>query len=286
LQASVLARELDTRTLVWLSSNADGAALWVYDASKSTIMARPIPDVPLDRALAAALALSVKTWLRSPEQNPEAVAPAVETPLTRAPPAPPAAAAAPHVAVATRDAPPRPSDAARWQIVVHAAARRGAFDQTVFESRYGLEVRMSPGPRALDTRWIWAARIETGGVQGVANATFQGTYSELRAGASLGIAHWLAEPLSVAFHVGPTVHRGSVWGTLLADRRTAERDGWGVAAQLRPEVELALGPIGVLVQPTLGVSIWGERYLADDQELLETRPVWWMLGAALRAEIF
>jgi hypothetical protein len=286
LHAAVLARELDTKTLVWLSSNADGAALWVYDASKNTIMARPIPDAPLDRALAAALALSVKTWLRSPEQDLEAVAPAVEAPVARAPVAAPAPIAPPPAGGASRDAAPRPSEAARWQIVVHAAARRGAFDQTVFESRYGLEVRMSPGPRALDTRWIWAARIETGGAQGVANAAFQGTYSELRAGASLGVAHRLAEPLSLAFHVGPTVHRGSVWGTLLSDRSAAERDGWGVAAQLRPEVELALGPIGILVQPTLGVSIWGERYEADRQVLLETRPVWWMLGAALRAEIF
>jgi hypothetical protein len=193
---------------------------------------------------------------------------------------------APRPAAGASDAAPPQPEAARWQIAVHAAARRGAFEQSVVESRYGLEVRMSPGHRADDTRWVWGARIETGGPQSVSNQAFQGTYSEFRGGASLGIAHRLAEPLGVAFHIGATVHRGSVWGTLLLDRSATERDEWGVAAQLRPEIEIALGPIGFLAQPTLGVSILGERYVADEVVLLETQPVWWMIGGALRADIF
>jgi hypothetical protein len=46
--AAALARELDAEALVWLSRNADGAALWIYDASKDTVVARPIPDPPLE----------------------------------------------------------------------------------------------------------------------------------------------------------------------------------------------------------------------------------------------
>jgi hypothetical protein len=185
-----------------------------------------------------------------------------------------------------QDGPPASVDAARWQVVIHAAARRGAFEQTVFEPRYGLELRGSAWQSAGATRWLLAARIEIGAAQSISNSTFQGVYSELGGGGSVGVAHRIAGPLGVAFHVGATLHRGSVWGTLLADRRAAERAEWGVAAQLRPEAELAFGSIGVLLQPSVGVSILGERYVADGEVLLETRPVWWMLGGALRAELF
>jgi hypothetical protein len=283
--AGALARELDAKALVWLSRNADGAALWIYEASKDTIVARPIPDTPLDRALAAALALSVKTWLRSSDQNPEVISPAVESPVAPAPVAPLARVAPPAVNP-SRDGPPPRSDAARWQIAVHAAARRGAFEQTLFEPRYGLELRVSPWPSVGATRWLLAARVEVGAAQGIDNSTFQGVYSELGGGVSFGVAHRLAEPLGVAFHVGATLHRGSVWGTLLSDRSAAEAAELGAAAQLRPEAELSFGSVGIILQPTVGVSIIGERYEADDVVLLETRPVWWMLGGALRAELF
>jgi hypothetical protein len=286
LRAGALARELDAKALVWLSSNADGAALWIYDASKSTIVARPIPDAPLDRALAAALALSVKTWLRSSDQHPEVVPPAVESPVVPAP-VPPVVRTAPARTVnPSSDRPPFRGDDARWQIVIHAAARRGAFEQTVFEPRYGLELRLSPWQSAGATRAVLAARLEIGVAQGIDNAAFQGVYSEFGGGVSLGVAHRLAGPLGVGFHVGATLHRGSVWGTLLSDQSAAERAEWGAAAQLRPEAELSFGSIGILLQPTVGVSIVGERYEADQELLLETRPVWWMLGGALRAALF
>lgn len=286
LHAGALARELDAKALVWLSSNADGAALWIYEASKSTIVARPIPDTPLDRALAAALALSVKTWLRAPEQDAEVARPRVESPVVPAAGAPVVRAAPPPAANPSSDGSPSSLDAASWQIVIHAAARRGAFAQTVFEPRYGLEVRASPWQSGGATRSLLAARVEIGAAQSISNSTFQGVYSELGGGVSFGVAHRFSELLGVSFHVGATVHRGAVWGTLLSDRRAAERAEWGAAAQLRPEAELSFGSIGFLLQPTIGVSIIGERYEADKEVLLETRPVWWMLGGALRAELF
>lgn len=286
-RAGALARELDAKALVWLSSNADGAALWVYEATKNTIVARPIPDAPLDRALAAALALSVKTWLRSSDQNPQAAAsPVVETPVVPAPVAPMARAAPAPAAHPNSDGPPPSREAARWQIAIHAGARRGAFEQSSFEPRYGLELRMSPWQSGRATRWILAARVEIGAAQGVRNATFQGVYSELAAGASLGVAHRLAEPLTVAFHTGATLHRGSVWGTVLPNQIAVEGATLGAAAQLRPEAELSFGSIGILAQPMVGLSILGERYEFREVVVLETRPVWWMLGGALRAELF
>lgn len=282
LHAAELARELDAKALVWMTSHADGGALWIYEASEGTISARPIPDAPLDRALAAALALSVKTWLRSSDQTPK-TEPVVEAAVV---PAPAVHARPPPAVIPGRERPPQRSDAARWQLVIHAGARRGAFEQTLFEPRYGVEVRMSPPASASSTRTFLAARIELGAARDVGNAAFRGVYSELGAGVSIGVARRLAEPVNVALHVGAAFHRGTVEGTLLLDRSAAERAEWGAAAQLRPEAELAFGSIGILVQPTVGVSILGERYRADEQVLLETRRVWWMLGGALRAEIF
>jgi hypothetical protein len=287
-RAGALARELDAKALVWLSSNADGAALWVYEASKNTIVARPIPDAPLDRALAAALALSVKTWLRSPDQSAPAASPAAETPVVPVPvPVAPVALVAPPPAVdPDSDGPPPSREVARWQIAIHAGARHRAFEQSSFEPRYGLELRMSPWQSLGATRTMLATRVEIGAVQGIRNATFQGVYSEVAAGVSFGVAHRLAEPLGVALHIGATLHRGSVWGTLLALQQATEGAKWGAAAQLRPEVELSFGAIGIVAQPTVGVSLLGERYEVREAVVLETRPVWWMLGGALRAELF
>jgi hypothetical protein len=297
LHAGVLARELRTKALVWVSRHSDGSALWIYEAAEATITARPIPDTPLDRALAAALALSVKTWLRSSgereherelaldeRQPPKAADPGVEAPV--APASPVVRAGAARAAIASSDGPAPSADAARWQVVIHAAARSGAFEPTGFEPRYGLEVRASPWPSAGATRALLAARVELGAARDVANSNFQGVYSEFGGGVSLGVAHRVVEPLRVAVHIGAAVHRGSVWGTLLPDRSAAERAEWGAAAQLRPEAELSLGPIGIILQPTVGVSILGERYETDDQVLLETRLVWWMLGGAMRADLF
>ena len=293
LHAGVLARELGAKALVWVSRHADGRALWIYEASEATITARPIPDTPLDRALAAALALSVKTWLRSSGERarelalverPEAADPGVEVPIAPAAPVVRGGAARPAIETSEGVAPSR--EPARWQVAIHAAARSGAFEPTGVEPRFGVEVRASPWPSAGATRALLAARVELGAAQDVANSNFQGVHSELGGGASLGVAHRVVEPLRVAFHIGATFHRGSVWGTLLSDRSAAERAEWGVAAQIRPEAELSLGSIGIILQPTVGVSILGERYEADEQVLLETRLVWWMLGGAVRADLF
>jgi hypothetical protein len=227
----------------------------------------------------------VKTWLRSPDRDPEEARPAVESPVAPASAAPVAPAAPAPATNPSSDAAPPVPDGPRWQVVLHAAARRGAFEQTAFEPQYGLELRTSPWQSVGATRSLLAARVEIGPARDVGNSSFQGVYSEFGGGVSFGVEHRILEPLGVAFHVGATLHRGSIWGTLLSDGAAAEGAEWGAAAQLRPEAELSFGSVGILLQPTVGVSILGERYEADEEVLLETRPVWWMLGGALRAEL-
>jgi hypothetical protein len=72
--ASHLARELGVEAVVWISSAERGSLLWVFDARSGDFAVRTLAEKPpFDSAQAAAVALSVKTLLRS-----SAVAPPAE----------------------------------------------------------------------------------------------------------------------------------------------------------------------------------------------------------------
>jgi hypothetical protein len=303
LHASALARELDAQVLVWLSSNEDGAALWLYEASKDTITVRPFPDKPLDQALSAALALSVKTWLRSSDLKASRSA-TPEAP-DRSVPVPAEAEEVDEVddvgdrdmddVIAAPETPQSPEESqpalrvapVRWQVLIHAAARHGAIQPAAFETRYGVDVRLSPwqSDARATTSWL-GVRVELGQPQDIGNSRFSGVYSEWGGGLSAGIAHRLGELVNVALHLGATLHRGSVTGTLLVDSTPAERGNWGAGAQVRPELELSFGHFGIVMQPTLGVALWKGLYTADDLEVLEPGPLWWTLGGAARVDLF
>src|SRR5687768_10143644 len=64
--ASRLARQLRVEAIVWITSMEDGSLLWVFDLRTGDVTARVLPETPpFDGAAAAAVALSVKTVLRS-----------------------------------------------------------------------------------------------------------------------------------------------------------------------------------------------------------------------------
>jgi hypothetical protein len=289
LNAGALAQELDAKVLVWISSNSDGAALWIYEASKDTITVRPFPDKPIDQALAAALALSVKTWLRSSDLRPgsdlKAAPPEPEVPELPLP--------IPVAEVAQPEQPPTPipppsaSEPVRCQIMIHAAARHGAYRPATFETRYGVEVRLAPWRSDAGTTELWLGSwVDLGEAQDIASSTFRGVYSEWGGGISAGIGHRLVEAVAVALHVGGSVHRGSLSGTLLRDMRAAGKGELGADVQFRPELELSFGPVGFVLQPTIGVALSKEIYNADEEQALETQPVWWMIGGAARVNVF
>lgn len=290
LQAGELAREMGAEVLVWISANDDGAALWIYEASKETVRARPFPDRPLDEALAAALALSVKTWLLSPtvvEPEPappppddDAAAP-MATPAA-APLSPPARAVAPD-----QLEPPTPSTSPRSQLVVFTALRLGARQPREGEPRHGVEVRAAPWLGSGGSTGLWlGARLETGQAEPAENVLFRGTHYEWGGGFSIGVVQHLAPTFKVGLHAGPAFSRTRVSGTLLSDATAAETSHWGAAGVVRPELELSLGPAGLLLQTALGVPLRRERYTADELELLRTRSLWWMLGGAVRVDLF
>lgn len=289
LDAAAIAQELGAETLVWLSNDRTGAALWIYEAWSDTIRARPCPDKPLDKALAAALALSVKTWLRSsfdeaeppPEPEPE-VAP-VE------PAATPSGTEIPESPV-VRD---RGTDRAEKQtiaarVLIYGGARRGALQPDVFEARYGVELRLSPWRSAGLGAALWlSARFETGEARGLTLADFRGTYTETGGGLGAGLSYELTPVLDVGLQLGASLQRTSLSGTLLATSVAAERSHWPIMAQVRPELELDLGRLGVILQPTLGMPLRQQIYTTEDRrtEVVKGGTLWWMVGGAVRLDV-
>lgn len=284
VDAGALARELDADALVWLSSNADGAALWLYERASDTVVARPVPEGPLDEALAAGLALSVKTWLRISDPSPNTENPASAPALT--------STSTPSAVQLTSPPPQAPDariqeDAARMRVVIYAAGRRGALEPDVTEPRYGVELRASAWRSDDDDAQLWLGiRFDSGEPTAVTRDTFRGVYSELGVGLSVGVSQQLASWLNLGFHAGTTLYNASLSGTLLPDGTAAERTQVRVAAQFGPEVELSLGPLGIIAQPGIGASLGRLRYVADSVEVLETARVWWLIGGALRVNAF
>ena len=281
-QASDLARELGTDTLVWISSNEDGAALWMYEAKAETIRARPFPDKPLDETLAAALALSVKTWLLSaePEREPEpAPAPAPEG----TPPAPPAL---PISAVADSGVSAAPEPVA-LSVLFHAGARRGAVASMATEARYGAELRLSPWRAANGAEQLWVgARLDMGGTSEVERPTVRGEYSDTSGGVSVGLSHRFASIVSAGLHLGGALHRSALASAFQPDGTPARPEtSWFPSVQARPELDLALGPVGVVLQGTVGAPLRKQDYNVNKVTRIETGTVWWMLGGALRLNV-
>jgi hypothetical protein len=294
LDASSLARELGAKALVWMTANADGAALWLYIASKDAVTVRSVPDQPLNQVLAAALALSVKTWLLESDLAPKSATP-VEPAGQDAPPVDDSVAAEgpPSVSVplATPRAAPSLADEAddlpTWQLLVFAGARRGAFQQVSFDLRYGAEVRASPWSSESRTFRLWLAlRGETGELQDIDNEQFRGVYAERGAGAFVGLSARLTSWMGAALYTGISLQNALISGTLLSDGIAARSRQWVSTVHAKPEMEFAAGPVGIVLQPALGIALATERYTADSAEAIRTSRVWFMLGAAAKISIF
>jgi hypothetical protein len=287
LSAGQLARELGAQTLVWCSSGADGAALWIYDAGSDTIRARVFPDRPMDGALAAALALSVKTWLRSTESEAAPAAlqaaelPAAPLPVAarHEPPAPEAVALEDSVAV-------RPAHPPALRALASAAARRGTLQDAAAEARYGAELRVSAWSAETARTQLWlGARFETGSALAVSRPALRGTYSDHSGGVFVGLEQRLTPLLAAGLYGGAALHRTALSGALPPADTPVETVRWLVSAQLRPELELGLGPLGVVLQGAIGVPLRKQVYRVDAVEMAGAGSVWWTLGGGLRLDI-
>jgi len=323
-QARTLARRLKADALVWLAPSLKRHELWLYDGSNGTLTTRSVPAPPFDETRAAALALSVKTELRkgtladaTPVAVSEVAAKTVPAPGKDAPPDPPPPEPAPSEPPRARDdsterdAEPRPeptessapaespeidapsfepttwipSDAPHWKLVLHAAARSGATTLGGTEGRYAVEGRWAPwaSPEAPATFWL-SARFDVGLPRSVETAAFSGEYSELDGGLGAGVSLRLSRWFEVGMQVGTALRAATISGAL-SDDTPAEQARRGLDLHLRPELELSLGSLGLLVQPGLGAAVIRQRYEADTAEVLETSAVWWQFGAGVRVAL-
>lgn len=178
-----------------------------------------------------------------------------------------------------------PSDTPRWKLVLHAAARQGATTLGGSEGRYAVEGRWAPwaGPASRAALWL-SARVDMGLPRPVENAGFRGEYSELGGGLGAGVGLRLSRWFELGVQVGAALRTATISGAL-SDATTAAQTRRGLDLHLRPELELSLGALGLLVQPGLGAGITRQRYQADGVEVLETSGIWWQLGAGMRVAL-
>lgn len=172
--------------VVWTAPTANAGAtesLWVYDTATEQIVVRPLSaSAPFDLAMAASIALSVKTVLRSTAIAPpdeQVAALAVVPSLTPAPA--PATPAPPAASLAEREAtPPRAQLQRRFRLEAALGLRVLAGDPSGIEPRAGLAVSFWPAS------WRARAGIAIGAVGGtgvpIDRASFTGTFTDTALG--------------------------------------------------------------------------------------------------------
>lgn len=272
---------LSVKTELRKGTLADATPVVVSDvAAKSVAPAGKEDATALPAPAASELAASEPAADEPPEREPVAPDPAPAIPE------PPAPAASPIDTGPSDWTAWDASEAPRWKLVLHGSARLGATTLGGSEGRYALEGRWGPwaDPSTPATLWL-SARVDLGLPRAVGNGRFTGEYSEYDAGLGLGASVRLNRWFEVGVQASAALRTGRVSGTLTEDTTPGDRTLFGLDLHLRPELELSLGTLGILLQPAVGASPTRQRYEADDVEVLETRSFWWQLGAGVRVAI-
>jgi hypothetical protein len=239
-----------------------------------------MPRGHLNAASSAALALSIKTELRSSADEPALAEANVPPPVTER---------APNVEAARRPQAsaselPLRAPGAGLALVTGAALRRGALSNQQTEVRYDAEVRWAPGwLQGAEATSLWlAARVELGGATAVTTPAFRGEYAQLGVGLAVGASHRLGPVIEVGAELAASLDHASLEGTLLLDAERASESRFGTSVRMRPEMGFALGPLALLLQPAVGAAASVQRYRADGAVVLETGRFSWGVGAGLR----
>ncbi len=252
--ASLLARSSGAAAVIWVSSTTHGSLVWVFDARTGEIATRMLEQRrPLDGPAAAAVALSVKTVLRS-----SVIAPPAER--FGAQPSP------------LGEVQPTSLDEAR-----RSALELGLGGQFAGEGELGLRGEL------VGLLWLSAARrfglsleLSSGPGLRVDDAAFEGRYDEVVAGAKAHLRLLRSSSFSFVASVGGAAHWTKLSGVLVDSsiERKVSRVGPSFDVETSASVELGGG---MYVGASLGAlySVHSRRYL------VEGRPVFspWRLGA-------
>jgi hypothetical protein len=267
--AAGLSRQLRVEALVWMTQLEQGSLLWVFDVDTGDVTTRLLPErPPLDGAAAAAVALSVKTVLRSSVIAP----PAERFGLQSSPPPqvePPATVAPEPVA---RIAALEIGGGATW------------IGETRLDSRLQLAgVLWLP---ALDRLGV-SLELATGPGLAIDRVDYRGRYREVIAG---GKVRWRVVDLSsfaTTLALGGAAHWAVLDGTLEPDGRQsdASRVNGSVDFESRVDFDLSdrfyLGlAIGAAYSPTI------RRYLVQGEPVLSPQALTFNLNGHCGVRLF
>jgi hypothetical protein len=266
--ASRLATELGVQAIVWISPAERGSLLWVFDARAGEITTRLVGETPpFDSAAAAAVALSVKTVLRS-----SVVAPPAERFGAQPPPSLPVEA--PRVEA--------PREEHVLALEIGAGASFIADDQVEAEleiaavawiaaaRRLGLSLELSFGP---------GLRIE--------DELYRGHYREIVLGGKARF-RFVHEPgVSADMALGGALHFARLQGEVVES--SLERSVTRLNPSLDAELSASI-PIGsaayVGASAEVGYLPAYQRYLVEGTPVFSPWPVTFGFGGHFGIELF
>jgi hypothetical protein len=268
--ARSLAEQLGVEGVVWVTSTAEGSLLWVYDLDTDEVTTRMLDETPpFDSAAAAAVALSIKTVLRSKvvEQREEPV---------RAPPPPPPPPPPPE------PPPPEPERAPALSALElggasHWAGPRAeprlslkALAWLAFQRRFGIALSASGGP---------GLRVD--------DARFRGRYREVVAGAQARVRLLSGPSVSLAVALGGALHWSRLEGTVVeyAAPSDVRRLNGSLDLDLSADVVLTPG-LYLGASATASYLPTHRRYLVEGTRLLSPGPFGAALGGHIGVELF
>lgn len=244
-RAKLLAEQHQARAIVWLTTNKDGAALWVYDAQDDRVIVRRLSvTLPLDEATAASVALSIKTLLMHSQAAPPEQRFGAEESSNPA-----------FTPTSQTSSPP-----SVWSLEVQGLARHSLADDGSTEIRLGLG--LSRRLRALDL----AAGLILGPGRSVDSPGLQGHYSDFTLGVELRypttITDWTLTPSLLA-----SAHWTEIEGTL------GGTDARVSATRLNPSLGaglLVMRRVGIL---RVGLRAQSSYFLRSQRYLVSGEPV-------------
>lgn len=255
--ASRLARQLEVEALVWVTSLGQGSLLWVFDVGTGDVTTRLLPETPpFDSAAAAAVALSVKTVLRTSVVAPpdERFGAQAATPTFE-----------PIMAVEA-------GAGAHW-LGEEQVDIRGRFVGVLWFPalrRLGLSVEASLGP---------GARVE--------HAAYNGRYRELTLGAKLRLRALNLPSFTAFVALGGAAHWATLSGTLLADARGSSVERLNGSVDLEAAVAVRLWS-RIYLGASAGAAYFPtyRRYLVNGEPVFAPWPLTTSLSGYCGAELF
>jgi hypothetical protein len=254
---SRLARDLGVDAVVWVSSTEGGSLLWVFDARAGDVTTRMLAEItPFDSAAAAAVALSVKTVLRS-----SAVAPPAER-----------FGAQPDTSLTERS----------------SALEFGAGGQWVSPRQPELRFEVA------GTVWIAAARrlgasleLSYGPGLAIEDALYRGTYREFIAGVKGRYRIIHLPTLWTAVSLGGAAHWTRLSGTLVDSSLERSVDRFRLSLEAEASMSVVVGS-GAYIGVSAGTSYLPryERYLAEGKPVFSRSPFAASVGGYCGVELF